>query len=233
MKLRTNTVQIDGLPGGFTLSGRIYQWVSKRATTRLDFLPSNKRYNLTISDEKQFVWFRVAKVGTRSIFRAFEAASVPLSVENAIFAHYPVASYGNYFKFAFVRNPWERFVSAWHDKIIDRNHFELSPEHHARLKDFSRFVEFAESLDMKRCDVHLRLQSELIDLNQIDFLGRMETFGEDLQTVFAKLSIPAASVPKENSSSRSGDYRSHYTDELAARVAGLYQKDIAIFNYVF
>ena len=230
MKLRMTA---DGSSGGFTVSGRIYQWAAKRATAGLTFLPSHKRYNLTISDEKQFVWFRVAKVGTRSIFRAFEAAGVPLSVDNAIFAHYPVASYAGYFKFAFVRNPWERFVSAWHDKIIDRNHFGLSPERHAELKAFPRFVEFAGSLDLKRCDVHLRLQSELIDLNTIDFLGRMETFGGDLQTVFKKLSIPAPSVPKENSSSRSGDYRSHYTDELAARVAELYRKDIAIFNYVF
>lgn len=231
MKLRTTPAK--SFSSTFSPAGKFYQKASRFAVERLDFLPSQKRYNLTISDERRFLWFRVAKVGTRSIFRAFEGAGVTLSVENAIFAHYAPSTYRDYFKFAFVRNPWERLVSAWHDKIIDRNHFNLPSDKHKELRDFSRFVDWVATLDICRCDVHLRLQSELIDLSNIDFLGRMERFDHDLQNVLTRLGVATPSVPKENTSSRSGDYRAPYTPELAGRVAQIYERDISIFNYAF
>ncbi len=41
---------------------------------------SSELYNLTISHHYRFVWFRVAKVGTRTILEHFKASDVPLDV---------------------------------------------------------------------------------------------------------------------------------------------------------
>lgn len=82
------------------------------AISKIPFIPSTNQYNLTISHESKFIWFRVAKVGTRTILNHLRKSNVSLDVEHASFIHYPVKSYENYFKFAFVRNPWGRLVSC-------------------------------------------------------------------------------------------------------------------------
>lgn len=211
--------------------GNLYQSLWRHVTGSAGFFPSQFRYNLTVSHSARFVWFRVAKVGTRSVFNALENAGVQLDIPNGIFLHYPPNAWRGYLKFAFVRNPWERLVSCFHDRMVDRNHFQLPPAEHERLKDFGAFLDFVESRDLERCDVHLRLQSRLIDLNNIDELGRMETFDSDLARIFGRLKIPYQPLPPKNVSSRSETRRSPWTVERIERVARLYRRDIDIFGY--
>lgn len=153
------------------------------------FYPSALQYNLTISDEKKFVWFRVAKVGSRTILDLFRQANIELNAEHPLDVHYPVNRYQEYFKFAFVRNPWDRLVSCWHDKGINHNLFDIRD----KGLGFEDFIDhIAEKVDLESGNIHLRLQSRLIDLNQIDFLGRFENFEKDLNRVMQLLGLEAS-----------------------------------------
>lgn len=196
---------------------------------RESYYPSDIQYNLTISEESKFIWFRVGKVASRTILDVFNQANVELSAEHPFDVYYPVNMYANYFRFAFVRNPWDRLVSCWRDKVLRRDKF-ISSDNEQEFESFVNYV--SRFVDLEHGNVHLRLQSRLIDMNHLDFLGRFETFEDDLKKVIEILDIEAV-IKKKNATNRKADYRDYYTERTKNIVAELYKKDIQIFNYKF
>ncbi len=196
-------------------------------------IPSICIYNITISHEHKFLWYRVAKVGTRTILNHLKESNVYLDVEHANWIHYPVNSFDDYFKFALVRNPWDRLVSCWNDKIIKNNYFKFDVSEHNRMKKFENFVSFVSDLNIDKCDRHLRSQSSLIDLNNIDYLGRMETFDVNANYIFQRLGLPDKKIHRKNATSTKKPYQEYYSESLAEKVSQIYQKDIQIFGYQF
>jgi hypothetical protein len=210
---------------------RFYQNLSRYRITVSRLYPTRSRFNLTIGRDPMFVWYRIAKTGTRSVFHALREAGVQFEIENGIFLHDLPNLRREHFRFSFVRNPWVRFISCFHDRVVDRNHFGFSPEEHARMKEFPRFLDYVETLDINRCDVHLRMQSRMIDLEAIHFLGRMERFEEDLAEIFAKMGLPCRTAPQKNVSSRTGHGPESLTEDQVARIGNLYRRDVQIFGY--
>ncbi len=70
------------LSARLTVPSRAYQKISNVLIRSIPYIPSNERYNITICHEKKFVWFRVAKVGTRTTFNVFEQAKINLDAEH-------------------------------------------------------------------------------------------------------------------------------------------------------
>ncbi len=199
----------------------------------MPFIPSIGSYNITISHEHKFMWYRVAKVGTRTILNHLKESDVGLDVEHASWLHYPVNSFGSYFKFAFIRNPWDRLSSCWRDKVIKNNMFRFDYSEHERMKIFENFVDFVSGLNIDKCNRHLRSQSALIDLNMVDCLGRMETFDDNAKYIFRRLGLPEKEIVRKNVTSNKKAYQEYYSDHLAEKVAQIYRKDIQIFGYQF
>ena len=204
-----------------------------RAVRMISFIPSVGRYNMTICHLKKFIWFRVAKVGTRTILNHLKENEVPLDVEHGNWLHYPEISFDSYFKFGFVRNPWDRLISCWHNKVVKENYFRFENYTHEKMKTFENFVNFVSDLNIDKCDRHLRSQSALIDLNMVDYLGRMETFDVDANYIFQKLGLPEKQIARKNVTSDKKSYEIYYDEHLAKKVALIYQKDIQIFGYQF
>ncbi len=190
-------------------------------------------YNITASDELKFVWFRVAKVGTRTTYNRLVENGAKLSVNHAYGHPYNADDFADYFKFAFVRNPWDRLVSCWLNKVIRKNAFEFSDSHHEKMKDFAAFVAWVEGQNLSEGDIHIRAQSSLIDLNDCDFFGRMENFENDLAYVFSKLGLPTHNRSVRNQSGQRKPYQEYYTPELVDQVGEIYSKDIRLFGYKF
>ena len=210
--------------------------------------PHLARYNITASHERKFVWFRVAKVGTRTIYNRLKENGAELSIDHAFSLPYDPEKYRDYFHFAFVRNPWDRLVSCWLNKIVQRESLEdarwltrtaqtlsldMSPEELRRLRDFPYFVDWIERHGLGEIEIHVRPQSALIDLNACDFLGRMERFEDDLAQVFERIGLPTANRTVRNQSSGRKPYQDYYTPELADRVGAMYSKDVQMFGYRF
>ncbi len=212
-----------------TFFGRLSQGVARRLVTNR-FYPSQCRYNLTVGSEPKFIWYRVAKTGTRTIFDALRSGGVRFLSENGVFQHYRPAAMHGYFKFAFVRDPVDRFLSCWRDRVLDRNHFGFGSEELVKMRKLAEFVGFAESTDVDRCDVHLRAQCRLIDLGNVDFIGRMERFEEDLRLVLDKLNLRGVRIPWRNASSR--DRSGEVIDPaLRRRIEKIYERDLRILGY--
>ncbi len=191
-------------------------------------LLSPRGYHLSISHVHRFLWFRVAKVGTRSLLEHFDRNGVVLDVRGAVDLHYPTALFEDYFAFAFVRHPVDRFVSAWRNKVVNANYFGFDEAEHARMQELAAFVEYAESLDLDVADRHLAPQTRLIDLTRVDHLGRLENFAEDAGAVCGRLGLPTGDLPRKNTT---GAADSDLDPGVRRRVAALYRRDLQILGY--
>jgi hypothetical protein len=197
-----------------------------RGVSRVGWLPTARVYQVTIGRAPRFVWYRVAKAGTRTILGHLEQHA-DLAVREAYFRHLPVGAYRDHFRFAFVRNPWDRLVSCWANKAVEQNYFALDEETRNSFPAFVRWA--AASVDLDTGDIHLRRQSRLIDLERIDFVGRFETFDADLAVVCNRLELPPVARHENRSQHRS--FSSYYDEATAALVGQLYERDIRLFGY--
>jgi len=152
-----------------------------------------------------------------------------------------------YFKFAFVRNPWDRLVSIYNFwKQQDESHpfWEWDSHRSLYIKDnnisFRRFVRevFKKNpifFKDKRCSdfavPHLRECFQYIE-GGIDFVGRFENLQKDFNTVCDKIGIDRITLPHKNKS-RHKHYSKYYNRKTRKIVAEMYANDIKNFGYSF
>jgi len=143
-----------------------------------------------------------------------------------------------YFKFAFVRNPWDRLVSVYrylHDSRGDGRY----PEWAAFVQGFGSFEAFVSRWlwpeNVERCVLFLPQHRFLLDrfgMPCLDYLGRFETLAEDFVRVAACLSVRAR-LPQSNRAPERREYADYYDAESRERVAEVYARDIEWFGYRF
>ena len=89
---------------------------------------------MIISHKHKFVFLQTTKTGSSSIYVTLKEKYKTVNPENHLnavqakrFFDEKKYNWDEYFKFAFVRNPWDRYVSAYYyrkqalDKIINKN----------------------------------------------------------------------------------------------------------------
>jgi len=159
--------------------------------------------------------------------------------------HLKNENYNNYFKFAFVRNPWDRAVSIYSylKKGGCGNEFDTDIMERY-IKDYETFEEFV--LSLKNPDTaqgllaesaHFRPQYTFICEGEkkfmIDFVARFENIEQDFKYITAKLGLKTVELPHSNKSEHN-NYREEYkSQETINIIANLYQEDIELFNYSF
>ena len=157
---------------------------------------------------------------------------------------YGEAVWASCFKFAFVRNPWDRLVSWW--SMIDgaRELSSATPRNRfasyvlQRARNFEEFIscctdEIVENDGRKHI---FRNQIDyLVDSNGtviVDFIGRFERLQAGFDEVTSRLGLPNALLPRVNVS-RHAHYTSYYTPAMAEEVSRRYARDIERFGYGF
>ncbi len=174
------------------------------------------------------MWFRVAKVGTRSINQYFlQNTSANQYIYSSPGAFYPALS-KSFFKFAFVRNPEDRFLSAFKNKVLQNNMFSFNSEELNKYQDVNNFVEYITSIPPQHQDEHFKPQYHMIPLEHLDFLGRFESFSEDLKEVFSILGINYNTKIHNNRSAKSPVT---LNEKSRSRIANYYRLDYQIFGY--
>lgn len=139
------------------------------------------------------------------------------------------------FKFVFVRNPWDLQVSSFHHIRRERPHLM---SHVETFEEFIRWKLDPERPYQYHVDTSIDLQSDyVIDLHGkvlVDFIGRYENLHDDFAEACRRIGIKAPELPhKRQAKDRGKDYRSYYTDELAALVGERFAPDIELFGYTF
>jgi len=139
--------------------------------------------------------------------------------------------FGSYFKFTFVRNPFDLLVSLYFYISQDRAH----PNHRAVASmSFPEFVKWhiAQSPPHQLNFVIDPTNGERL----VDYIGRFETLEKDMGIIEAKLSIQSAHhLPHQNPSSKrkSKNFREYYDDESRCLVQEYFRHDLSSFGYDF
>jgi hypothetical protein len=162
-------------------------------------------------------------------------------------------------RFTFVRNPYDRLVSCWANKFLDKplvkrklfTEGEFSVERYLAAKkdidaalpegpgqtlSFPDFVTYATSIAERGVDYHMQRQSDLLRVPgvPVDFTGKVENFSNDIVRVLDHVGASdelrkRVAVPL-NKSQRSRA-QEYYTPELAARVFRAYEADFDLLGY--
>ena len=188
----------------------------------------HQKYFLCYNYKYKALWFRVAKVGSRTIDSYFRRNTPDDQYIYSSPTAYNPNDFAGYFKFAFVRDPLKRFLSAWKNKVLESNYFQFSAQEHQKMQNLDNFIEWVSGFDLRHCDEHLRLQVSLIDINNVDFLGRMNNFESDLRKVCNIIGMPIEEVVKKNQTQKQDV---ELTNNQIYKIKNLYSIDYQVFFY--
>jgi len=156
-------------------------------------------------------------------------------------------------RFSFVRNPYDRLVSAWADKFQDkplvpgdsfihqylRHRREIDsslPEGGDQTLSFDHFVTYAAATADRRVNAHWHLQAGMLDVPgiELDIVGRVESFRTDFARVLDHLNACDQLRQKAFMLLNASPHRSwpeYYTTALADRVYRAYERDFDLLGY--
>jgi hypothetical protein len=205
---------------------------------------------MIVSSLHKFIFVAIPKTGTHSVRRALRQHLGPQDIEQVrLFEEkaFPIPElarlghghlslrevqpfmsakdFQSFFKFAFVRNPFDRFVSfsafmTRAERHFDRapqvvmRHFLANPSEHILFRPQHTFVTDAGG--------------ELMT----DYVGRVEQMQQSYDEIAQRIGVPSAQLEKVNISRRE-DYRRYYDQPLIDGVASLYARDLELFGYEF
>ncbi len=150
------------------------------------------------------------------------------------------AQFDQLFKFTFVRNPWDRHVSAYEHFVREQKQI-LDANNIRTFDEFSRWLLVDAEIYQGPKPVLIaavrRSQFEyVIDLSGrviVDFVARFDRLIEDFEFVQRRIGVTPVKLPHKRKAKNRKDYRCYYTDETAQLVGDYYRRDIENFDYSF
>lgn len=199
-------------------------------------------YSLAQFDQSDSIFVHIPKCGGSSVSKTLYG-NMAYGHKTAIIytCIYPKKIYENMFKFTFVRNPWDRMVSAYFylsAKVGIDEELEWSKKNIRDDDDFESFV--MRWLNEKSCYSNLMFIPQYIFIlgakgeKMVDYIGRLENFDEDYAYIANRLGVDKNLMHVNSSVTReSSDYRQYYNDQTRELVARVYRKDIELLGYEF
>ena len=134
----------------------------------------------------------------------------------------------DYFKFCFVRNPFDRAVSDYLWRTRKTGNKALT---------FAAFLDRLERRDFSSRAIPRHFDNwpiyTLDDRIAVDFVGRFEHLEEDLDRVFTRLGLDRPPLTRSKSMQRHGSYRDWYSEKERGQVERLFANEIRQFKYSF
>ena len=208
---------------------------------------------MLISDSHQFIFLRMRKVASTSMKTILLPLCVPRPTgrlahlksraklewdyHKYVFrAHddiraaqrrMPAERFDRYFKFTFVRNPWDRLVSEYEFLLRKCEHGR-----HERVKKLGGFKDFIH-MQIPRSDAYqINMMCDKHGNVLMDFIGKLENLQNDWKTVCERTGIPHQELQRKNASERS-HYQDYYDTESRQLVARHWAREIELFGYSF
>lgn len=209
----------------------------------------------------RFIFFPVPKAATSSIKKLIARMDdLPGDGNPHHDVHFDVVwardldAWRDYRTFTVVRNPWDRLVSCFKDKIrgslddtrygprqrvhegFDRYNKVLGRQIFRPDMTFDQFVRAVARIPDAVADEHVRSQYRMFSRPDgallVERILKFESLADELPGLLRELGADDLSVDHEHKSVRSA-YRDFYTDELAEITARRYRRDIRLLDYSF
>jgi hypothetical protein len=157
--------------------------------------------------------------------------------------------YSDYTRFCFVRNPWDRVVSCYTNKIhADKEYNDqwytngvATPllrygETFKGGMKFEAFVDAINDIPDHQADDHFKSQylfvTDNTDTLLVNFIGKFENFEFDFNCLYQKIGLPPITLPHMLKSTRK-NYKSYYNSNTKRLIGKRYTRDIELFRYDF
>ncbi len=231
----------------YTVRQLLFKWQDHQGYVNLQDLRYETPEKLTAPSFKPFldnecIFVHIPKAAGVSVgyslFRRHTGNHTSISEYQMAFSQ---EEYNRFFKFAFVRNPWDRLLSAYlFLKAGGRNvgDKKWADEYLSSYSSFTEFILDWVTEENVLLGMHFKPQYLFVtnpgNLKiQVDFIGKFETLQTDYQIIRDKLGLGDDLKFENKTEEKSGDYRSYYTKETQEIVARVYKEDIALFDYGF
>ncbi len=192
---------------------------------------------LSVAPEQRGIFIHIPKTAGSSTYlqtgtiapRMFGRHATALFVKNRLSAE----EWESLFKFAFIRNPWQRMVSMY--RFYRNNGF-------TKLSDFKDWLielnktrkiegnQYMDSLARNPITQKTFLTDENGDI-LVDYIGKLESFHHDFSIICNKLGIEPDKL--HINQSKPYDYKKCYNSETESLIGNLCHWEISQFNYSF
>jgi hypothetical protein len=183
--------------------------------------------------EHNIIFIHIPKNGGSSIRRGF----FENKFDKYVGPNFP-KEWEKMFKFTFVRNPFDRFISAYKmftEGFVPENR-KLSwnnPKPMSIEEFFEKSKRDKNYTNVSGMGFHTIPQThELNFLKYSDFVGRFENLEEDFRKVCEMNNINFTSLPHWNKTNRE-DYRTYFDENLYNKISEYYSEDLKLLDYQF
>lgn len=227
--------------GGYDkLKAEIYKFFISGARIRY-WNKSIEQRHWFMGNHSNIAYLRLAKCACTSIISSLinEELNTPLHdfVEEKykIIGNIPQNDY--IFKFTYVRNPFERLVSCYVDKIENKEKGNPFKKYNYcmgilnEIQNFDEFVKCIVRIPVSWADRHFKSQYSYIYENGeklVDYIGKVEDLTESYKFIQEKYGLKK--IGNMNKSKKK-DWKIYYTEETAKLVYEYYKEDILTFGY--
>lgn len=180
------------------------------------------KYLYQIDNNLRYIYYITPKCASRTFFNLFNYDPVKFRKT--------APKHNDYFSWSFVRNPWDRLVSTYINKIINQHDGGLG-SWGKNIKSFEDFILKIKKTNVTDCDRHIRCLYTFFP-EDINLIGKIENLQEDFDAICDKIGLPHTTLPHENKTKHQ-HYTEYYDNETRQIVAEKYAKDIEYFGYKF
>ena len=198
-------------------------------------------------DKTQTIFIHIPKAGGISVIKSLygeQAEGIGHRTYEHFIKVFGKKNFERYYKFTFVRNPFDRLLSAYSFlKKGGMNHLDEQFQNKI-LSNYDSFESFVmeglneENILKLGIWTHFYPQHKFLcdenDNIMVNYVGRFERFNDDYETIRKR--VPGASELKHFNKTKDKkitSYRDAYTQEMKEKVERLYKKDLEIFGYDF
>jgi len=195
-------------------------------------------------EESKHIFIHVPKCGGSSM----ENPTISWNTKNGG-GHATISDYAakvdinSYFKWSFVRNPYDRIISA----------FETCPEIQQYILDFNEFIEILyKNIDSVKSAKNIGWNASLSDLGLpvkrihfypmfplltyndelcMDFIGRFENIHRDWETLCNMLNKPVIPLPHDRQRKSHKVTKDMLPEHIKQKICDIYEIDFINFSY--
>jgi hypothetical protein len=187
-----------------------------------------------INHEHRYIFIHIIKTGGSSIEKTFRGRRVHKFAKKYK-KQIGSKEWNNYFKFTFVRNPWDKMVSQYfYIQKCRGGNYDLTFREFILAFEYCTESEYilGNGIAVKFNPIQLPWILDDDGNCLVDYIGRFETLQEDFNIVCDKIGVPRQQLPHENKTKHK-HYTEYYDDETRSIVARKFAGDLKRFGYKF